>query len=660
MNQTQQNSRSEEAEEKQVASLWARFAETDPGERDAFCQSWLALQSRMLTDVYCGMVLLKEPLEGAFVPTAVWPSPDKNITHLKPTAERALAERRGLLEPSQNAGDDEGIEGIKVAYPIEVAEQLEGVVVLEIAKCSPDKLQEAFRQLHWGIGWIELVIQRQKLLPGKQNAGLEGAGKAVSATASDQGPERARLELMLELVAAVVEEPGFKAAVMTLATELASVLNCDRASIGLLKGKKVKVQAISHTVQFGKNMNLVRGIEYAMEEALDQQATVQFPSPVKGIPLVTQSHQNLIKEHGGELVCSVPFTVDGEFAGVLTLERGQERVKELVKESGKESGEQPEFDEETLRLAQGVMELVGPVLITKRRDDRWLAVKAYDSAKEQLQRLFGPRHLGYKLTATIITLLVAFFAFAKGDYRVSADALLEGEVQRVVVAPQEGFVARAQVRAGDLVTEGQVMAELDERDLELERVKLASESGQFRKEYREALASADRAKVSILAAQNRQVLAKLSLIEEQLARLKLLAPFDGVVVSGDLSQSLGAPVERGEELFVVAPLESYRVVIKVDERQIADLVIGQVGQLALSSMPSEPIELEVKKITPVATTEEGRNYFRVEGILTQEFEDLRPGMQGVAKVNVDRRHLIWIWGRELINWVQLSVWKYLP
>ncbi len=630
MNQTQPTIEPSEAQAQHEANLWAAFADTQPTAREAFCQSWLALQSHMLTEVLCGMVLLKEPEQEAYIPAAVWPSPEQNITHLKPAAERSLAERRGLLESSQ--GDDAS--GIQIAYPIEVQGQLYGVVVLELAKRSKVRLQDAFRKLHWGIAWIELVVRRSP---------SSALGIAAQASQS-RGPAQERLELMIEMVAAVVEEPRYKAAVRALATELALVLECDRASIGLVKGKKIKLQAISHSVQFGKNMNLVRAIELAMEEALDQQAPVRFPDQQEGIPLVTQAHEALIKDHGGEFLCSVPFSSGGEFVGVLTLERSEGQA----------------FDDDRVKLAEGVTELVGPVIITKRRDDKWLIAKVFDSAKEQLKRLFGPRHLTYKLVAILLAAIGTFCVVAEGDYRVAADALLEGEVQRVVAAPQEGFVATAEVRAGDLVEAGQVMAQLDDRDLELERLKLASERDQYQKEYREALASADRAKVSILSAQNQQVQAQLALVMEQLSRLKLLAPFDGVVVSGDLTQSLGAPVERGEELFVVAPLESYRVVIKIDERQIGHVEVGQSGQLALTSMPNEPIELVVEKITPVATTEEGRNYFRVEGSLSQDSDGLRPGMQGVAKVHVDQRKLVWIWARELINWVQLTYWKFVP
>jgi len=35
---------------------------------------------------------------------------------------------------------------------------------------------------------------------------------------------------------------------------------------------------------------------------------------------------------------------------------------------------------------------------------------------------------------------------------------------------------------------------------------------------------------------------------------------------------------------------------------------------------------------------------------------MRPGMEGVAKISIDRRHLVWIWTRRLVNWVRMKLW----
>jgi multidrug resistance efflux pump len=238
--------------------------------------------------------------------------------------------------------------------------------------------------------------------------------------------------------------------------------------------------------------------------------------------------------------------------------------------------------------------------------------------------------------------------------------VLEAEVQRAAVAPFDGFVRAAPARAGDTVRQGDLLAQLDDRDLILDRLKWRAELDKLLQRDREALAKHNRNGLVVLEPQIRQAEAQLALAEEKLVRTRILAPFDGVVVSGDLSQALGSPVEKGKTLFEVAPLNSYRLIVQVDERDVRFVAVGQSGTVALAGRPGEPVPMTLSKITPVTLAEEGRNAFRIEARLSEAGLELRPGMEGVAKINSGRRSIAWIWVHPVIDWLRLAAWKYLP
>jgi multidrug efflux pump subunit AcrA (membrane-fusion protein) len=139
-----------------------------------------------------------------------------------------------------------------------------------------------------------------------------------------------------------------------------------------------------------------------------------------------------------------------------------------------------------------------------------------------------------------------------------------------------------------------------------------------------------------------------------------MAPFDVLIISGDLNQSLGSSVAQGDLLFVIAPLDDYRIILQVNERYIQQMQKGQQGTLVLSSLPDEKLALAIERITPISTAEEGENYFRVEAVLDQNVVQLRPGMEGVAKIEIGERSLAWIWSHEIIDWLQLWFWRWLP
>ena len=77
-------------------------------------------------------------------------------------------------------------------------------------------------------------------------------------------------------------------------------------------------------------------------------------------------------------------------------------------------------------------------------------------------------------------------------------------------------------------------------------------------------------------------------------------------------------------------------------------------------LPDSAIPFRVAAVMPVATSEDGRNYFRVEAQLSRKIAQLRPGMEGVAKIDAGRNRLIWIWTHPLLDWLRLAIWKYMP
>ena len=78
--------------------------------------------------------------------------------------------------------------------------------------------------------------------------------------------------------------------------------------------------------------------------------------------------------------------------------------------------------------------------------------------------LFGSERLSLKLAALAIALLLGVLLLWPAEFRISAKAVLEGTIQRAAVAPFDGFIAAAPLRAGDIVTAGTEVARLDDRD----------------------------------------------------------------------------------------------------------------------------------------------------------------------------------------------------
>ncbi len=603
------------------SAAWARFSAAR--ERTEFCAGWLTILCLQIERVRGGLLLLGPDPEGAYTPIAVWPDASHDLRHLTAAAERALSERRGVVVGPDGASRPTRDQPAHIGYPIQVNAVLHGAVVLDIAPGPEQGLQRALRTLHWGSAWLVDRFRQQ--------------------AQTEQEARSTRLALAMDLVATAAQERRLSAAALALANELSARLKCDRVSIGFASDSRIKVEAISHTAVFDARTSLVRVISEAMEEVLDLDAALVFP-PLDEAELGAVAHAELARELKDIAICSVPLLDDAVPIGVLTLERS--------------SGER--FDQDTVELCKTAGGLLGPILNLKRENERGALTRLRQSVHEKIGILIGHGHTGVKLIALAVVAMVLFFSFATGTYRVPAKTVVEGAIQRAAVAPFDGHIAQSFVRAGDTVQAGQVLARLDDRDLRLEHARLMSEREQAVRKQRQALADQDRGTMMVVAAQIAESDAQIALVSDKLARATLVAPFDGVVVAGDLNQLLGTPVEQGKLLFQIAPLDAYRVVLQVDERDIAHVQLDQTGELTLSGLPSQRLKFSVRQITPVASQDEGRNYFRVEAHLQTLSDRVRPGMEGVGKITVGERKLIWIWTHSLVDWFRTWMWKELP
>lgn len=594
-------------------ALWNQFQAA--GSAEDFVSAWLALLCRNIVGATAAVAVLGDPDTGPFAPAAHWPEPRAIGPALMAIAERALGKRQPVLVREQDAS--------LVALPFLLDNQLYGCVAVSVA---PDGMAaaEVVRQLRWGAGWVEVLLRRD------QGAAFERL--------------QARTATALDMLATVLEHKRFAGAIHALVTELAGALKCDPVSLGLVRHGSVQVRAVSHAAGFGKRMTVMRDIRAAMNEAIDQEAVVLYPPRQGWDYRVTLAHEDLLRSHKADHVLTVPIQHDGRIIGALTLEK---------------QGEDG-FSDATVELVDAIATVVGPVIEEKRRNDRWLIVKVFEVIANQLQNLLGPRHFGRKLATVILVGLVWYFATTTTTFTVTAPARLQGSVQRTIVAPFNGYVADELVQAGALVQQGQVLARLDDRDLALERLRLVTSRGQRRAEYDQAVASRERAQANIIETQIRQIDSQIALVDEQIARTEIRAPFAGIVVSGDLSQSIGATVERGEELFKIAPLDTYRVVLEVNEGDLAVIEPGQTGQLRVAPLPDVPLTYRIDRITPISDQSEGRNFFRVDAALLDADPRLRPSMEGIARTRIDERLLIEVWTRPLLNWARLTFWRWMP
>ncbi len=449
----------------------------------------------------------------------------------------------------------------------------------------------------------------------------------------------------LALCARVVGSASLEAAAHALVAELAERHQLARVSIALAEAGGLRLLASSQGEPGQARDELAQRLLGAMQEAVEQAVTLCWPDPpgtevAPGDPL--RAELSALHRLVGNGLAILPLGLRGELFGALCLEA---------------PGPMPP-DTATLGRVERALVLALPSLHWMRvgalpwrqrlRRDLWAAWSA----------LRQPRHRGRRRLLAAGGLALAFAALAPLTHEVGGRARIEGATQRLLAAPADGFIKAAHVRPGDLVPAGATLVELLEQDLRLARERWSSQLAQHENGYAAALARADRVAAATAMERAAEARAELALLDGQMARGRIVAPFAALVVQGDLSQQIGAPVRQGDALLTLASADAFRVIVEVDEVDVARVAPGQAGALRLSSRPWRSEPLQVERIVPIAKAVDGRNVFEVHASLARPVEGLRPGQLGHAELAVGRMPPLWAWTTHLIDRLRVAAWSW--
>ncbi len=582
---------------------------------------WLKWQCKMISDVKIGAVFLFDNnSDNELSMMAQWPQ------------DKAQQMTTKLYELAQNVISGQDLNTVKVtcplgdsnticdvaSLPIRYGDEVVGAVIFLQSVRSQEQKRAVFQLFQWGCAWLESTLvaayeEQNQLQP-----------------------------LVINLAKLAIEDEPTELTAHKICNLLAEELGCNRVCIGILEGLQVRTIALSNQLRFDSRATHVREMEAVMEEAVDQKKSIVYPQTDDLTSLVTHKHSSLSQNSKDSNLLTIPFSNANKTVGAILLQRDRKEP----------------FTKQEITIVKHGTELLGPAIALKLKNEHSVSKIVSKKIKKKVAPLLGDDNLTLQLSAIVAVTLLIILSIFKINYSVYAKSTLEGATQQVMVAPQDAFIKSSLVRAGDIVKSGQLLVEFNKRDLILESKKLLSQQNKISKEYQEALAKRERAQVSILSAQLSQAKAQYELVEEKLKRSKLKAPFSGVVVSGDLSQSIGAPVEKGEQLFEIASLGDYRVALSVDDHDVSKVKIGQRGSLRLVGLPYDPLSITITRIIPVASAKNGGNYFRVEATIADKDKNiLRPGMQGIAKVEVSRESVLWVWTHSVIERLRLWLWS---
>ncbi|EGF24301.1 efflux RND transporter periplasmic adaptor subunit [Rhodopirellula baltica] len=295
-----------------------------------------------------------------------------------------------------------------------------------------------------------------------------------------------------------------------------------------------------------------------------------------------------------------------------------------------------DFDARTFQrmLTPDVMGLFAAIFLSRPAKDHW------GRLANKLSKWWSRR--GLIGIAFLVTLILTCIPMSYRTHAIATVAPMNG---RLIASPIDATLLTTLVRPGDRVKAGQTLLQLDGRPLRIELESLLAEIDEAQKDEDIALASNQIASAQLAGLRRKTLLRKAELLQDKLSKLDVVSPIDGIIIQGDLTRSLGTPLEIGQTLMEVAPEGNVEIELELPESEIGFVEMNAPVELWFPALDGEAFESSVQSVWPAATIRDDSNVFVAIAELPNENAALRVGMRGEAIVMGPTYPWIWKWIR---------------
>jgi biotin carboxyl carrier protein len=312
-----------------------------------------------------------------------------------------------------------------------------------------------------------------------------------------------------------------------------------------------------------------------------------------------------------------------------------------------------------------VCRLSEPRLRDLKRTEELPLKKAWRYVLLRSADVFGPQRTALKLGAAVLSFFIFFSLVISGEIKISAPITIEGVHSYSQTAPMDSYLYEVDARPGDEVKKGQLLGKLDATEVAMKIAELEAQKSINTSQADQYLQGGKDAEAAIARLEEQRTEANLAWARERMGMAELRSSVDGFVVSEDMFPRLGQPVRRGQKLFEITDTASLRVVAHVKESDLCDIGHARqngpvTGAFTLTAYPGLRIPFTVERIHPYVSVVEGENGFETRGQIDEVPQGivLRPGMEGLAKINAGEAPLLALWTRKIVNKVRLLWWRW--
>jgi multidrug efflux pump subunit AcrA (membrane-fusion protein)/transcriptional regulator with GAF, ATPase, and Fis domain len=608
---------------------------------------WTVTESGQLTLEY--QINLRE--------TRLAESEDDQVSHGRLLRKVITSGEGMLMAPHSGAGNaEEGAnptDFLLVLGPLKTAQETAGVLEIFQRPGSNVTVQR---------GYLRFLLQMCEL-----------ASEYLKSRKLQHFTDRQALWAQLESFTRLVHKGlDQRATAYTIANEGRRLIECDRVSVALCKGRKCIIEAVSGQDTFDKRSNTVALLRRLAKAVVATGETVWYTGDTSMMaPQVEEAVQEYVDECHSKAVAVVPLKTPHDPTNPL----------EQPKVLGALIIEQIEDSRPREGLSQRI-EVVSDhssIALANAMEHNELFLMPVWRALGKSTWVIEARQLPWTVAASVTTVVVLLIlCLWPANFELTGKGTLQTASKREVFANLDGIVTEVLVNHGDTVKKGQVLARMQNVDND---TKIAVARGQLQQSEQLLLAAANRlsdrtlnksettrvrGEQSKLREEFKSYQLQLQLLEYKKEQLIVTSPVDGQVTTWHVDTELiNRPVQQGNRLMtVVEPQGDWELEVQMPEDRMGFINDAQAAlghdlpvKYITATNPGVTHQGHVKEVHRSAEVrgEEGNTVLVRVAIDKNDVPDRRPGATVTAKVHCGRRSIGYAWFHDLVSFVQAKI-----
>lgn len=458
----------------------------------------------------------------------------------------------------------------------------------------------------------------------------------------------------------------------TLANEGRRLIQCDRVSVAIRRGRNCKVEAISGQDTFDKRSNIVVLLNQLATAVAKTGEAMWYTGDTSNLaPQVEMALEEYLDEAHSKTVAVLPLKRKPED------ENDEQAVGETIGAVIVEQIEDARLQDGMLQRVEVVNDHASAAMANSLQYNSLFLMPLWRSIgkmKWLVQAQTLPKTL---LALGAVLVLIMALIFVPWDFNLEGKGTLQPSIRREVFAQVNGTVSNVLVKHRSEVKKDQVLLELkspqlsEDYEKHLKDLDVSTESVRMvTRQLKERLPADEEMQLtSQLMEEQVQVAGlqrQLDIFQQQMDDLQVRSPSDGIVISWDVEDMLrGRPVQAGNAVMTVAdPSGPWELEVLMPEDRMGFIAEAQkemgkelTVEFIMASDPAKTLYGTIDRIHEAAEVrgEEGSTVLIVVKINKEDIKDLRPGAGLTAHVVCGRRSLGYVLFHDLVAWIQSRV-----